>query len=149
MEWLASKGARILVPVGHCPDYDIGADFDGRLVRVQVKTSTQVVEPSNEERRGRWQVALATRGGNQSWNRIVKRFSPERADFLFVHVADGRRWFIPADRIDGATAIVLGGPKYAEFEVDPGRPFEGRSGLAPLHSDSARRGSRAVKGAAL
>jgi hypothetical protein len=41
----------------------------------------------------------------------------------FVHVADGRRWFIPSRELGGATGIRLGGPKYAGFEVDRGRPF--------------------------
>jgi hypothetical protein len=88
------------------------------LLRVQVKTSTQLV---NE----RWLVSLCTRGGNQSWNGIVKRFSPARCDFLFVLVADGRRWFIPAGAVDGGTGLNLGGPKYSEFEIDSGRPLTG------------------------
>jgi hypothetical protein len=124
------------------PDVDLVADFDGRFVRVQVKTCGLFVK-------GRWHVSLDTRGGNQSWSGTVKHFSPERADYLFVHVADGRRWFIPADQVGGGTAIVLGGPKYAAFEVEQGRPFEAASGLASLDSNAARRGSRAVKGARL
>jgi hypothetical protein len=113
-----------------------------RLIRVQVKTCGFFVK-------GRWEVSLATRGGNQSLSGIVKRFSPQRADYLFVHVADGRRWFIPADQVEGGVQVVLGGPKYAAFEVEPGRPFEAASSVAPLHSMTARRGSRAVKGARL
>jgi hypothetical protein len=58
--------------------------------------------------------------GNQSWNGIVKRFSAVRCDGLFVLVADGRRWFIPATAVDGGSGILLGGPKYAEYEVEPG-----------------------------
>ena len=98
--------------------------------------------------KGRWQVSLVTRGGNQSWTGIVKHFSPDRADYLFAHVADGRRWFIPAAEVGGGTAILLGGPKYAAFEVEPGgrsRPLRTRS----LDSTPARRGSRAVKGVRL
>jgi hypothetical protein len=60
---------------------------------------------------------------NQSWNGLVKRFSAERCDRLFVLVADGRRWFIPADAVEGTTAIVVGGPKYAEYEIESGRPL--------------------------
>jgi hypothetical protein len=67
---------------------------------------------------------VCTRGGNQSWNKIVKRFGPERCDCLFVLVADGRRWFIPAAEVGGTTAINLGGPHYAAYEIDRGRPFE-------------------------
>jgi hypothetical protein len=142
MEWLVSAGAALYLPLGHSPDVDIVADFDGELVRVQVKTCGFFVK-------GRWEVALATRGGNRSWNGLVKRFSSERADYLFVHVADGRRWFIPASKVGGGSGILLGGPKYAAYEVEPGRSFAAASNVAPLHSITARRGSRAVKGVRL
>lgn len=66
---------------------------------------------------------LHARGGNQSWNGLVKRFDPVRCDRLFVLVADGRRWFIPADSIDAGSGLCLGGPKYAEFEVESGGPL--------------------------
>jgi len=66
---------------------------------------------------------LCTRGGNQSWNRVVEYFSVSRCDSLFVVVADDRRWFTPADAVGGGSGIPLGGPKYADFEVEPGRPL--------------------------
>jgi hypothetical protein len=130
------------VPLGHSPDVDVVAYLEGRLLRVQVKTCGLFIKR-------RWEVSLVTRGGNQSWTGIVKRFNAQRADYLFVHVADGRRWFIPADEVEGGTKIVLGGPKYAAFEVEPGRPFEPASSVASLDSIPARRGSRAVKGVRL
>jgi hypothetical protein len=34
VDWLASAGARVFIPFGHSPDYDLVADLDGRLVRV-------------------------------------------------------------------------------------------------------------------
>jgi PD-(D/E)XK endonuclease len=142
MEWLVSAGAALFLPLGHSPDVDVVADFDGQLVRVQVKTCGLFVKR-------RWHVAVVTRGGNQSWSGIVKHFSADRADYLFVHVADGRRWFIPAIEVGGGTAILLGGPKYAPYEIEPGRPFEAASNLASLDSIPARRGSRAVKGVRL
>jgi hypothetical protein len=74
-------------------------------------------------RKNRWEVTICTRGGNRSWSGVVKRLDPARIDRLFVHVADGRRWFIPADAIGGGCGIRLGGPKYADFEVDRGRPL--------------------------
>ena len=54
---------------------------------------------------------------------LSKRFSSDRCDYLFVLVGDGRRWFIPADVVGGGAGIALGGPKYAGYEVDRGRPF--------------------------
>jgi hypothetical protein len=141
MEWLGSRGYAIYLPVGHSPDCDLIAEHDGSLLRVQVKTTTQ-------SRKRRWGVTLCTRGGNQSWNGIVKRFSAARCDRLFVLVADGRRWFIPAAAVDGGSGIVLGGPKYAEFEIDPGRPLPSDRTTAGILR-SPGRGSRAVKGTTL
>jgi hypothetical protein len=132
----------VYIPFGHSPDCDLVADLDGRLVRVQVKTSRYSF-------RGRWEVRLATKGGNRSWSGVVKLFTPDRADYLFVHVADGRRWFIPSREIGGTTGVRFGGPKYARFEVDPGRPFPGHTASQTLSSNVARWGSRAVKGTRL
>ena len=53
----------------------------------------------------------------------MKRLDPSRYDFLFVLAGDGRRWFIPSSRVDGGSGLRLGGPKYAEFEVEPGDPI--------------------------
>jgi hypothetical protein len=117
MEWLDGQGYNIWLPIGHSPNVDLLAeDDDERLLRVQVKTTTRF-------QHGRWRVMVCTRGGNQSWNGLVKRFSAARCDRLFVLVGDGRRWFIPAKSVEGGTAVCLGGPKYAKFEVDPGRPL--------------------------
>jgi PD-(D/E)XK endonuclease len=115
MEWLASKGAHIYVPVGHSPDIDVVADLGGRLFRIEVKTST------SQRQGGNWRVSISTRGGNQSWTGLVKYFEPERCDYLFVHVGDGRRWFIPTAALDCRSSLTLGGAKYSEFEVDRGR----------------------------
>ena len=81
MEWLAGLGACIYVPVGQSPDVDLVALLEGRLIGIEVKTTVCKPGPT-------WQVALATRGGNQSWSGVVKRFERERCDFLFAHAAD-------------------------------------------------------------
>ena len=114
--WLVSQGAHVSIPFGHSPHYDLIADFDGRLGRVQVKTSVC-------RQKKRWAVTLCTRGGNRSWSGLVKKLDLDQFDYLFVLVADGRQWFIPADRVEGGRAILLGGPKYSEFEVEPGDPI--------------------------
>jgi hypothetical protein len=111
IDWLTRRGAIVLVPFSHSPNYDLVADIDGELTRIQAKTATC-------ERRGRYEVMLATRGGNQSWNGVVKRFDSSRYDALFVVVSVGRRWFIPSAEIGGCSRILLGGPKYARWEVE-------------------------------
>jgi hypothetical protein len=124
MLWLGSQGAAVFLPIGHSPDYDLITDRGDGLLRVQVKTSTCF-------RSGRWDVTVCTRGGNRSWNGLVKNLEPSRYDYLFVHAGDGRRWFIPASAVEGTSAISLGGPKYSEYEIEAGAPL--RSDRPPLH----------------
>jgi hypothetical protein len=116
IDWLVTRGHPVWLPLGHSPDVDLVTRINGRLGGVQVKTSTV-------QRGRRFEVTICTRGGNQSWSGLVKNFSCARCDWLFVLVADGRRWFIPAEAVGGGAKVVLGGPKYAAYEVEPGRPL--------------------------
>jgi hypothetical protein len=119
---LTEAGALVAKPFFENPDYDLIADFrDGRPPQsVQVKTSTCW-------QRDRYVVALCARGGNQSWNGVIKRIDASRCDYVFIHVGDARRWFIPIDLLGGGSGIVLGGPKYSEHEVEPGARLQARS----------------------
>jgi hypothetical protein len=46
---------------------------------------------------------------------------------LLVHVADRRRWFIPADALEPARRSASGAPEYSEFEIEPGPPLPART----------------------
>jgi hypothetical protein len=123
IEWLTRLGAAVSFPMFHSPDYDLVADLSNRLIRVQVKTSSCRHGPTDH-----FAVQLATSGGNQSWNGTVKEFDAARFDFIFVLVADGRRWFIPSSEIDGRHGITLGGEKYSEFEAGRAEPLDQGAG---------------------
>lgn len=115
--WLTAVGACVCKPLFHARNFDLVAETEGRLVRIEVKTCTRLTPP------GHWHVMICTRGGNQSWNGTSKNFDGRLCDYLFIHVGDGRRWFIPTARIEATTAIVVGGAKYREFEIEPGSPL--------------------------
>ena len=121
IEWLTRIGACVAFPLFHSPDYDLVADLNGNLLRVQVKTSRRICNGN-----GHYTVQLATSGGNQSWTGLVKTFDPARIDFLFILVGDGRRWFIPSSEIEGNRGISLGGEKYSEFQVGCAEPLDHR-----------------------
>lgn len=124
--WLTRAGFGVWVPLGHSADADLIAQRDDRLFRIQVKTSTAL-------RNGRYEVSLSTKGGNRSWSGRVKENDPARYDHLFVLVADGRRWFIPAEAVEARTMVLLGGPKYAAFEVEHEMAAKmGERGFEPL-----------------
>lgn len=121
IEWLTGTGAVVLIPIGHSPDFDLVAYTNGRLLRVQVKTSTQrLTTPTGETRSP---VTLATSGGNQSWNGTPKKIDPAYFDYLFALTSDGRRWFIPSTMLKVRSSIRLGGPKYSEFEINAAEPI--------------------------
>ena len=122
MEWLCSKGATVWVPFTHSSDVDLMAEWDDQLIRVQVKTSTY---QGSKQRKDRWNVSIATNGGNRSWSGVAKRFDPRKVDYLFVLVGDGRRWFIPASHVEGSRGLVVGGQKYSEHEIERGIALEG------------------------
>jgi Holliday junction resolvase-like predicted endonuclease len=121
IEWLTLNQAVVCKPLFHSPEFDLVAEMGGRLVRIEVKTTWRRTPLDH------WQAMLCTRGGNQSWSGTTKNFDSKRCEFVFVHVGDGRRWFIPSTRIDGVTAIVLGGGKYSQFEIDRGFPLPPRT----------------------
>jgi hypothetical protein len=114
--WFAGRGATVAWPIGHSPHWDLVVEWNDRLHRVQVKTCSYM-------RKNRWPLMICTRGGNQSWSGMTKQFDRARCDTLFAHVGDGRRWVIPADAVEGGTGLLLGGPKYAEWEVERGDPL--------------------------
>jgi hypothetical protein len=60
-------------------------------------------------------------------------------EYLFVLVGDGRQWFIPAAKLEAASAIALGGPKYAEYEVDKGAPLQSNAALGGCPSGQRER----------
>jgi hypothetical protein len=121
--WLLHAGYHVWVPFGHSPRVDLLAEEEGRLWRVQVKTSTHF-------RKGRWVTCVCTKGGNQSWSGKVKELDAAHYDYLFVLAGDGHMWFIPSDRVGGRSGVVLGGPKYGDFEVHF-RALVGEAGFEP------------------
>ena len=134
MTWLMSRGASIYRPVFHSPDIDLVAVLGRQVLRIEVKTTTR------RRAKGSWGVTISTRGGNQSWSGLVKYFDANRCDYLFVLVADGRQWFIPTAALDCGSALTLGGPKYSEFEIEPGRPLEAASRIDHPSTGERRRG---------
>jgi hypothetical protein len=137
IEWLTSRGALVLIPLGHSPDFDLVAQIGSRLLRIQVKTSTQMARTPDGH--PRIPVSLVTSGGNQSWTGVSKFIDPQSIDYVFVLTGCGRRWLIPATEVKGKRGIQLGGPKYSGFEIEAGREIGElvSSGPPPLDLRSA------------
>lgn len=139
IEWLTRQGAVVFAPLGHSPDVDLVGLMNGRTLRFQVKTTVCRVSTAGSD--PRWKVLVATRGGNRSWNGVAKLLDRDAVDYLFVLTGDGRRWLIPTSELQGTTAVILGGSRYSEFEIEPGNGIEALvhgPAKQSLESDAAR-----------
>jgi hypothetical protein len=117
VEWLTRLGAVVAVPLGHSPHFDLVAQMNGSMLRIQVKASAQEIRTPQGYLR--FPVSLVTCGGNQSWNGVRKLFDASEIDYLFALTAGGRRWFIPVSDLEARGTVQLGGPRYSEYEIEP------------------------------
>jgi hypothetical protein len=92
--------------------YDLVADIDGDLVRVQVKSA---VTQGPGSATGRSQVGLthmryaADRNGtNSNGKRVRALYTPDEIDYFFVTIFDGRCYLVPIQAVLGQATITLG-----------------------------------------
>ena len=119
MLWLGERGRGVFLPLVHSPDYDLIADWgDGSpLTRVQVKTSTLFAT-------GRWEVSVCYAWRQSELERPGQALGPDpvrpavRARRRRPALVHSRRRSRGRKR-----RITLGGPKYAEYEIEPGEPL--------------------------
>jgi hypothetical protein len=104
------KGVRVLLPLTDSLPYDLVIDDNGRLDRVQVKTTTQKTEANSFE------VGICVKGGNKS-RYSVKSFDPTEYDWLYVlTLPDEDRYLIPTSEISNKISITVG-KKYEMFKL--------------------------------
>lgn len=108
--YYSKLGWTISIPLTDSQDYDLIVDTGNSLLKVQVKTTTQIAP------NGFFIVSLRTNGGNKSGN-TNKNFDQNKSDLLFV-MTDGAEFFsIPRNEITALTAITLS-EKYMPFKVN-------------------------------
>jgi hypothetical protein len=89
--------------------YDLIIELNGIFTRVQCKTTSYA--PNKH-----YIVALRTSGGNQSWNKIVKRVSKDDADKVFAYSLDGKCYEFPPEIFHEKASITLSS-KYDKYLV--------------------------------
>jgi hypothetical protein len=98
--WLTAQGARVSKPIGHCPDYDLIADFGDRMPGRG--EDVHVVPPrtmGHVHLHARWEPEL---------ERTCVVLGSRSLRLPFVHVLDGRRWFthLPPSRYGTSSCSV-------------------------------------------
>jgi hypothetical protein len=89
--WFVSVGYTVSVPLTDSQPYDLVVDREGRLSRVQVKTTTY--KPKST-----YKVSLTVKGGNRSATGKIKRFSSSEVELLFI-VTPESMYLIPSGRV--------------------------------------------------
>lgn len=102
-------GAKVSKPLFENTPYDLIVDLEGVLQRVQIKSTSY-------QRDSTFQVELRTKGGNKSWNGIVKFADSSGCDTLFVYCTSGDSYLIPVEVFDGQGQISLG-EKYRVYRL--------------------------------
>lgn len=99
--WFSRRGLTVSIPLADNQPYDLIADIDGDLARIQVKTAT------SRSPYGRFVVHIKTGGGNQSFH-TVKPFDPSLSDILYVLTDAGERYVIPSGTVTSLKGVTLG-----------------------------------------
>lgn len=98
--YFSKMGYTVNIPITDSQDYDLIIDREGKLLRVQVKTTKFKI------RDGVYQVSLKTYGGNRS-GQTIKNFNENGSDLLFVLTDEGTTYLIPKEDIHSNTCINL------------------------------------------
>ncbi len=98
--YFSGLGHTVSIPLTDSQAYDLLVD-DGRIKRVQVKTTTE------KNVYGRYQVELRTLGGNQSYH-TQKKFDSSAVDLVFIVTEEGTKYLIPVNRIKARSRMSLG-----------------------------------------
>jgi hypothetical protein len=103
------KGWNVSLPLTDSQEYDLVVDIDGKLNKVQVKT-TYAKSPY-----GIYTVCLKTSGGNKSCQ-TIKLFDPTKVDYLFILTQDNEKYFIPCSESTPKNTMKLG-KQYQQFKI--------------------------------
>lgn len=103
-------GAKVSKPLFENTPYDLIVDDGISLYRVQIKSTSYLSKYDI------YQVELRTKGGNTSWNGVIKLADSSGCDKLFVYCSNGDAYLIPVMEFDGQGRISLG-VKYESFRV--------------------------------
>lgn len=98
--WFTGQGYTTLIPLTDSQDYDLVVDMEGKLCKIQVKTTTCIVK-------GHYYVGISVKGGNRSGLSKLKKFDNSESDYLFIVTGAGVRYLIPTAGITAKHTISL------------------------------------------
>lgn len=111
IEYFTSNQIPVSIPLNDTQPYDLIADFDGKLQRIQVKTTRHTKTNGKS-----YNVGLRNCGGNRTGSVRAVPFDGSKCDYLFVYTGSNKSYLIPSNEIKSKNEICVG-EKFAEYEV--------------------------------
>jgi PD-(D/E)XK nuclease superfamily protein len=110
IQYYMTNGYEVCLPIGDKRPYDLVAEVDGELKRVQVKYAGFYSGIKQ------YKVALRITGGNQSF-KSAKKYSESDFDELFVYTANGRKFALPWADVTARNELNIEHQKYSAYEI--------------------------------
>ena len=111
IEYFTSHQIPVSIPLNDTQPYDLVADFNGKLQKVQTKTSRY-----SETDGQTYLVQLKNSGGNRTGTPRIAPFDNTSCDYVFVYTGANKTYLIPSNEIKSTSSITVG-IKYTEYEV--------------------------------
>ena len=111
IEYFTSHQIPIAIPLNDTQSYDLIADFNGGLQRIQVKTASFTRTDGKS-----YSVLLKNCGGNRTGNTRIVLFDNNKCDYLFIYTANNKCYLIPSKEVEVTNSITVG-VKYSEYEI--------------------------------
>lgn len=111
IEYFTSNQIPISIPLNDTQPYDLIADMNGKLYKIQVKTTRHT---SNNGKS--YEVQLRNTGGNRTGSTRIVLFDNSLCDYVFVYTAAEKCYLIPSNVISAKHSICVG-VDYKEYEV--------------------------------
>lgn len=110
--YFTNTGYGVCIPLTDSEDWDLVVSKDGKLFKVQVKTSSQFDA-------GAEKFEINVKGGNNGKNLTCKDATMQDWDLIFLyHIQTGLKALVPKDRIQTKHSITFGKSlKYDEFVI--------------------------------
>ena len=108
IEYFTSHNITVALPLNDTQKYDLIADFNGKLQRVQVKTCRY------KNNYGSYEVLLKNCGGTSKGSKI-RPFDNTACDYLFIITGDDKTYLIPSQIVTTVHSMSIN--KYLSFEV--------------------------------
>jgi hypothetical protein len=114
--WFMDRGYMVSLPVDPAR-YDLIAESDSGLKRIQIKTTT------HRSPEGNWVCRLTTLSYDKNakigsaGKRKRRTYTADEIDIFFIETGDGDIYIIPIDLAEGATSLTLD-KKYKQFKAN-------------------------------